>query len=153
MASESTDAHFVFLHSTCHFLHLVLHVRLVVLEMLGDPRTTPCPSPSQTPLISFRQKGCLHPLPGQCDATLPALLLELTLSRCIQAPNAVFRFVWYTLSRPTKSKETQVVSLQCSTMPCVTHHVESTTAYVQATLSFVQLYSNASTRADQADAT
>ena len=153
MASEWTDANFIFLDSICRFLHLVLEVRLVVLEVLGDPRTTSCPSPSETPLLSFRQKGRLHPLCVQCDAPLPALLLELTLSRCIQPFNAVFRFVWYTWSRPTKSKGTQVVSLQYSTMPCVAHHMEGTIAYVQAALFFLQLYSNASMRADQAKAT
>ena len=78
--------HFVLLHSICHFLHPAFEIRLVVLEMLGDPRTTPCPSPSETHLVSFRQKGRRHPLPAQCDTPLPALLLELTLSRCIKPP-------------------------------------------------------------------
>ena len=139
--------------SICHFMHPALEVRLTVLEMLGDPGTSPSPCPSETPFLPFRQKGRLHPLPTQCDALLSALIFELTLSRCIQPSKAVLRFAWSTLSRPTKSKGTQTVSLQCSTIPCVAHRGERTTAYVQAALIFVQLYSNASTRADQTYAT
>ena len=144
--------HFVLLYSICPFLHLALEVRLAVLEMLGYPRTTSCPSSSEIPLLSFRQKSRLHPLPARCDAPLPALLFELILSRYMQPSNAVLRFTWYMLSRPTKIKGTQTVSLQCLTMPCVAHHVERTTSYVQAALIFVQLCSNASTCEDQADA-
>ena len=144
--------HFILLHSICHFLHPPPKVRLVVLEMLGDPRFTPCPSPSETYLLSFRQKGRLHPLPAQCDAPLVAFLLRLTLSRYIQSSNAVLRFVWYTLSRSTKSKGHK----QChyNLQACRASHImwrEQQHAYKQ--LIFVQLYSNASMRADQADAT
>ena len=145
--------HFVLLHSVFHFLHPVLDVRLMVLERIGDPRTMPCPSLSETPLLSFRQKGRLHPLPAQCDALLPAFLLELALSRCIQPFNAALRFACYTLSRSKKSKGAQTVSLQTSIVSCVAHHIDRTAAYVYSALTFLQPYSNASMRADQADAT